>query len=93
MTTLHWFDDGSSVLPRPEDFDSTHTAWIWFLDHDVEVRGTLLRYEPETGAPEAWRIEEATLEGVDVTELLYGDERAMRQAEAALDVQRAEDWQ
>lgn len=92
MTGLHWFDDGSAVLPQPEDFDSTHTAWIWFLGHDVQVRGTLNRRDPSTGAPEAWCIEEALIGEVDVTELLWADEQAMRQAEAALDVQRMEEW-
>ena len=92
MTTLHWFDDGSAALPQPEDFDSTHTAWIWFLGHDVQVRGTLNRRDPSTGAPEAWCIEEALIGEVDVTELLWADEQAMRQAEAALDVQRMEEW-
>lgn len=92
MTILHWFDDGSAILPRPEDFDSTHTAWIWFLDHDVEVRGTLVRRDPSTGAPEAWCIESAMIGEVDVTEILYGDERAMRAAEAALDLVRDAEW-
>lgn len=91
MTGLHSFD-GSATQPQPEDFDSTHEAWIWFLDHDVRVTGTLLRYEPATGAPEAWRVESAFIGEIDVTELLYGDEGAMRAAEHALDLQRAEDW-
>lgn len=88
---MHSFD-GSAVLPQPEDFDSEHEAWIWFLDHDVRVTGTLLRYEPATGAPEAWRVESAMIGEIDVTELLWADEQAMRQAEAALDVQRMEEW-
>jgi hypothetical protein len=92
MTTLHWFDDGSALLPTPEDFDSTHTAWIWFLDHDARVTGTLVRRDPATGAPEAWCIEEARIGEIDVTELLWADEQAMRAAEAALDVQRMEEW-
>lgn len=92
MTGLYWFDDGSAVLPRPEDFDSTHTAWIWFLDHDVRVTGTLVRRDPSTGAPEAWCIESAMIGEVDVTELLWSDERAMRAAEAALDLTRDAEW-
>lgn len=88
---LDWYPTYDDA-PQPDDFDSTHTAWIWFLDHDCEVRGILMRADRSTGAPEAWCVESATIDGVDVSELLWADEAAMRRAENALDLVRSEEW-
>jgi hypothetical protein len=60
---LDWYPDHDRDEPPPEHFDEHHVAWIWFLDRDVEVAGYWVHAEPENGAPAAWRIEKALIEG------------------------------
>ena len=93
--SLDWYPDRDRDEPDPTHFDEHHVAWIWFLDQDVEVTGYWVYADPSVGAPAAWRIEKALIEGneaLDVTALLYEDDRAMRRAENALDVARAGGW-
>lgn len=88
--TLDWYPDRDE--PDPSHFDEHHVAWIWFDEQDVEITGYWVHADPVCGAPAGWRIEKALVEGfsdLDVTELLYADDAAMRRAENALDASRA----
>lgn len=99
---LSWYPEPDRDLPRPEEFDEHHVAFITMFGEvdpskevDVEVTGYYLHADPSVGAPSGWRIERAvihsadpSLDQQDVTALLDADHDALRRAENALGIAR-----
>lgn len=91
LSLLDWYPEPDRDLPRPEEFDEHHVAFIEMDGRDVEVTGYFVHAEPAVNAPCGWRIELAEFyaTGEDASEALFQDAAAMRRAENALDVARA----